>query len=352
MTTKILFFGDMMLGNGYLSYNRGIRNYIRKNQKLPISKEISDLIIRSDLSIVNLEAVISDISEKKNITNQIHRANPEVIKLLKENNINAFCFSNNHISEHGNEAFHSCYRLLLENNLHCFGIKKDNLSILEINDIKYGFLNYSFIEDFLEDVPYCKITNSNYNLIFQDIKAALDRIDFLCLVFHWGEEYSPFPSEEQTNLAKKCIDFGADLIVGHHAHVIQGFEKYKDKYIIYGLGNFIFDMTYIKNTRKSLIAEISINSKKETKLNLHLINVNPKNYFVSLVESFEISDNNNCPFSITKTTLNTKTKNKIKRRNIRQAQNQIYSYFLRNIVRYPIKFTFYHIKKFINRRIS
>jgi poly-gamma-glutamate synthesis protein (capsule biosynthesis protein) len=65
--------------------------------------------------------------------------------------------------------------------------------------------------------------------------------DIIIVSFHWGTEYVPRPGEEQVALAHFCIDHGADLILGHHPHVLQSIEKYRGKFILYSLGNFVFD---------------------------------------------------------------------------------------------------------------
>jgi poly-gamma-glutamate capsule biosynthesis protein CapA/YwtB (metallophosphatase superfamily) len=86
--------------------------------------------------------------------------------------------------------------------------------------------------------------------------------DIKILSFHWGNEYIHHPSLGQRNLAYKCIEAGADIIVGHHPHVIQPYEKYKEGHIFYSLGNFCFDNLQSKQTRTGMIASYIGTSKK------------------------------------------------------------------------------------------
>jgi uncharacterized membrane protein (UPF0127 family) len=91
------------------------------------------------------------------------------------------------------------------------------------------------------------IATINDNLS-ETIKKTKEKVDILIVSFHWGEEYKKIANERQRKLAKIAIDSGADLVIGHHPHVIQDIEKYKDKFIFYSLGNFIFDQNFSKET--------------------------------------------------------------------------------------------------------
>ncbi|MCX6088957.1 MAG: CapA family protein, partial [Candidatus Atribacteria bacterium] len=78
------------------------------------------------------------------------------------------------------------------------------------------------------------------DLVFE-IQQVRKSVDFIIVSFHWGLEYSPLPSLHQIEYAHGCIDAGADLVIGHHPHVIQSIEKYRGKIILYSVGNFVFD---------------------------------------------------------------------------------------------------------------
>jgi poly-gamma-glutamate synthesis protein (capsule biosynthesis protein) len=79
-------------------------------------------------------------------------------------------------------------------------------------------------------------------LIRRDISYAKTKADFVVVQAHWGIEYQGEPSDRQKSLAHQMVDAGADAVVGHHPHVLQGVERYKGKFIIYSLGNFMFDL--------------------------------------------------------------------------------------------------------------
>ena len=106
-------------------------------------------------------------------------------------------------------------------------------------------------------VPYC---HGNETKIKEDIYRIREKVDFIIISLHWGDEYIQKPSLDQIILAKMIIDQGADIILGHHPHVIQGIETYKNKLIAYSLGNFIFDM-WMPKTRESILLQIELNKK-------------------------------------------------------------------------------------------
>jgi len=141
------------------------------------------------------------------------------------------------------------------NNIQTIGAGKNledarKLKIIEIDNQKIGFLGYTDlayvnfadkneIPAAAEDKSGVAPTKEEY--IFEDIKKYKDNCDLLFLSLHWSDEYTHVPKDSQIELAHKIIDAGADGILGHHAHNLQGVEIYKDKPIIYNMGNFIFD---------------------------------------------------------------------------------------------------------------
>jgi poly-gamma-glutamate synthesis protein (capsule biosynthesis protein) len=110
----------------------------------------------------------------------------------------------------------------------------------------------------------------------QEMKS--NNIDIKILSFHWGNEYIHQPSLEQRKLAYKCVEAGVDIIAGHHPHVIQPYEKYKEGHIFYSLGNFCFDNLQSIQTRTGMIASLYWDMQKKMFTNIHLqgIKLSPK----------------------------------------------------------------------------
>jgi poly-gamma-glutamate synthesis protein (capsule biosynthesis protein) len=238
---KILFVGDIMM-------TRSVEARIKSLNKeffFPFLN-ILDYSKSFDYVIANLEGSISDKGTKVG-SKYSFRMKPEVAEALSKANINVVNLANNHIFDYGKIAFEDTLKNLEKNNIKYFGNSYEPL-IIEKEGIKIGFLGFS---DFLKHLEVKEnkigiaVVNDNLSEI---IKKAKEKVDILIVSFHWGEEYKKIANERQRKLAKIAIDSGADLVIGHHPHVIQDIEKYKGKFIFYSLGNFIFDQNFSKET--------------------------------------------------------------------------------------------------------
>lgn len=159
----------------------------------------------------------------------------------------AVCLANNHIMDYGEEAFSKTISYLNTKNIKYFGAGNrgnnfNNPCKLKLNDKNIVIFGYSC--PFTHPVFGTEHTNGSALLeeeeIINDIKKVRDSVDFIVLQLHWGDEEIRYPKPEDVRKARLLVDNGADLIVGHHAHVVQSHEVYKGKNIYYGIGNFIF----------------------------------------------------------------------------------------------------------------
>lgn len=114
------------------------------------------------------------------------------------------------------------------------------LRIFEIENFKIGFLAYTAIGGPPATKNQAGIAKLNEN-IFNEVATAKEKVDLLVVSLHWGIEGSTKPTDDQKKIARKLVEAGTDLLIGHHPHVLQPIEKYKDKLIVYSLGNFVFD---------------------------------------------------------------------------------------------------------------
>jgi len=155
--------------------------------------------------------------------------------------------ANNHIMDYGEEAFKKTLSYLEKNDVGYFGAgnKKNNYNnplVITSEDKKIAFLGYSCPST--HPVFGSEIMNGSaildIDLIIKDINGCKNNVDFIVVNLHWGDEEIIYPKATDVKIAHMIIDAGADLIIGHHAHVIQSIETYKKKKIFYGIGNFIF----------------------------------------------------------------------------------------------------------------
>jgi len=179
-----------------------------------------------DLTIINLEGALSKrgVREDKEYA---FRGLPEYGNILSSSSVEAANLANNHSMDYGSIAYEDTRQTLDEYGVLGFG--KNKYVIKEIKGFKIGLIGTNTLN-------YAERTN--YPKVMEELKSKNPDIIIAC--FHWGEENEATPTQIQKQLAHHAIDNGADLVIGHHPHVIQGIEKYNGKYILYSLGNFCF----------------------------------------------------------------------------------------------------------------
>lgn len=196
----------------------------------------------ADLNVGNLECPITDSQSKE--ANQVMylAAPPQSLDLL--NDFDILSLANNHIRDFGVEGLRDTIAALNEHGFRHFGAGTTPSeaiapTVTEINGMRVAFVGAT---------RYANATQENgggtapdsIGLLKKQIKKLKRDGCFVVLYLHWGYEYVRIPSPRERKIAHRCIDAGADLIVGSHSHIYQGIEKYKGKTIAYSLGNFIF----------------------------------------------------------------------------------------------------------------
>ncbi len=263
-TYTLLFAGDIML-------NRGVEHMVKKHGEdfsfpfLNIREKLQSV----DLLFGNLESMISDKGRKIGSIYSF-RADKDAINALTYAGFDIVSLANNHTFDYDREAFEETMKLLKENNISYTGAgfnKEEAHSptiLLLGEDTKVGFLGYT---EFLYPYAFAKenlsgVTNFSEEQMEIDIKNAKNLTDFLVVTFHYGDEYQKLPNEKQKKWSRMAIDYGADLVIGHHPHVTQPVENYNGKYIAYSLGNFVFDQYFSEETMKGFLLEIKIKGKE------------------------------------------------------------------------------------------
>lgn len=261
--TTIYFVGDMML-------TRGVESSVKKNFNGDYSQLFKNLeeLKKADILFGNLEGPVSD--KGNNVGSKYSfRMNPLILPVLKNVGFDILSFANNHVGDWNVIAFEDTLTKLKKNNILKTGAgfnKKEAVTptIIIKNGVKFGFLGFSDVGpkwiETKENSPGLLLTSdSDFKSI---IKNADKKVDVLIISFHWGEEYKTTHNSRQEDLAYQAIDSGADMIIGHHPHVIQDIGMYKNVPIIYSLGNFIFDQSFSKNTMKGMLFSATFKEKE------------------------------------------------------------------------------------------
>ena len=211
-------------------------------------QNIRDVLLADDLTIVNFEGTLTDStyipSSKKN-NDFLFSAPPEYVEMLTKNGVEAVSLENNHVMDHGEDAYIETQTHLSNAGVVWSG--NGELGVIEVKGIEIAMLSYLCIDRY----------DQLWDKVPADIKAAKEAYPLVIVNFHWGNELMYHPTDNQIKMGRLAVDAGADLVLGHHSHRIQPIEYYNGVYICYSLGNFCFagnskpsDMTsYLFQTR-------------------------------------------------------------------------------------------------------
>jgi len=265
---KLVAVGDIMLSRGVAMQIQG--------QKDPgwLFDHMEEYLQGGDITFGNLEGPITE-GRKIEMPEMVLRADPGVEHALKKAGFDILSLANNHMMDFGAGGLNDTITLLNEAGIKHTGAGNKRMQaytpvFLEAKGVRIAFLAFndpSLLPDSHRlpgDGPGTALLDQV--LAVNAIKEAREKSDFVIVSMHAGTEYMEEPDRLQTRYAYLFIDAGADLIIGHHPHVVQGVEKYKGKYIIYGLGNFVFDQMWSRATREGLVAQIYISPNKPVRV--------------------------------------------------------------------------------------
>jgi poly-gamma-glutamate synthesis protein (capsule biosynthesis protein) len=255
---KICFVGDVFPADMPNNLGNGIASKFFSSEKTTWSNHTKKIIGDADIAICNLESpLILDDQHKP----EIEFAGPKKFsQFLSKAGFHIVSIANNHILEHGESGFVKTMEALTSQNIKIIGLSDQvNFSKIIYHEIKekvIAFVSFSAVPDPKNQDKYAKYSEEAVLKNIRKVKS--NKIDYLVIYLHWGDEYINIPSRRQVESARKFIDQGADIVVGHHPHVIQPFEYYHHGVIFYSLGNFIFDMMWSKNVRMGLVAYVTL----------------------------------------------------------------------------------------------
>lgn len=248
-SVSIGFAGDVSLADNwaimpkYVSRNKGVYGIL--------SEDMVSYMTNLDFMNVNSEFAFSNRGKKMAGKQYTFRANPSNVSIYNDMGVDMVALANNHVYDYGQDAFYDTLTTLKNNNLPYIGagVNKEEAEkayYLVINGYKISFLNatraekYIMTPEAIESSPGVFRCYDTTRLV-ERIKEEKLKSDYVVVIVHWGKETYHTLEQVQVDTGKVYIDSGADLVVGHHAHVLQGMEFYNGKLIAYNLGNFIFN---------------------------------------------------------------------------------------------------------------
>ncbi|RNC69635.1 MAG: CapA family protein [Desulfuromonadales bacterium] len=235
--------------------------------------EVAPILRRSDVSFGNLESVLSTMGSPNPAKRLCLRGNLVFARGLSDAGFTVLSLANNHSFDFGTAAFQDMCSLLERNGIQWVGggmnlAEARKPLVVECKGIKLLFLAYSAADtngynEADDDRP--GVAPFDPALVIEDVTLNRDLADCIIVSLHWGEEFSHYPNPDQRTWARQIIDAGASIVLGHHSHVLQGIERYKEGVIAYNLGSLMMsgpsgDYRYElqDNNRESVILTFTI----------------------------------------------------------------------------------------------
>lgn len=231
MTLTVTFAGDCTLGTDINYENERSFNsrwQAEEGDATYFLRNVADLFGSDDLTVVNMEGALTEGGERAD-KKFAFRGKPEYAKILSSASVEAATLANNHSQDYGQTGYDDTIAALDAEGVQSFGY--DRIAYLDVKGVKVALIGSYFPEDSAE----------NTKEMTDNIAAARAEDAQLVIVYvHWGQEHEYDITEGQQTAGRAAIDAGADLVVGSHPHVVQGWEVYQGRYIVYSLGNFCF----------------------------------------------------------------------------------------------------------------
>ena len=221
--------GDCTLGTDEtFDYDTSLNAYYENYGADYFLQNVKDIFSTDDLTIANFEGTLTDSDEREDKTFAF-KAPASYASILTGGSVEAVNTANNHSHDYGEQSFNDTLAALDDAGIVHFGY--DETAVMDVKGIKVGLVGIYELYDHLEREQQLKDNIA---------KVKADGAQLIVAIFHWGNETETVPDSNQTTLGRIAIDEGADLVCGHHPHVLQGIETYKGKNIVYSLGNFCF----------------------------------------------------------------------------------------------------------------
>lgn len=243
-TTSILITGD-------LAPQGRILELVKENKTKDFFNDFKPHLLSSDINITNLECPFVLEAKKIKKTGPYLKAPIESVNLLIEGRFDVVTLANNHILDYGYDGLKTTIETCEKNDIKTVGAGLDKKTvitplILNKNNKKIGIINIA--EEEFSVIPSGEYGANSFNVLelYKTIKDLKEKVDVIILIAHGGHEFYKYPSPEIVKRYRLLVEFGVDVVVGHHPHCHSGYEKYEDGLIFYSLGNFSFDWPDMK----------------------------------------------------------------------------------------------------------
>lgn len=255
-TSTILFTGDIML-------SRDVARQMRLHDDFLFPfRLIASSTRAADLTIGNLEGPISERGVNQGSIYSF-RDDPRTVAGLSFAGFDAMALANNHIFDWGRTALSDTVSILNDDGIRTMGAGRNEEEanaafVSDVQGTKVAMVSYTdlYPDSFSAhgDVP--GISESSEEAMVAAVRGLREKADVVVVAMHWGEEYEIHSNAHQKRIGRMLIDAGADLVVGTHPHVVQEVEHYKNGWIAYSLGNFVFDQNFSNEVKRGAMVRV------------------------------------------------------------------------------------------------
>lgn len=255
-TVTISAVGDCTLGRNYkMGFEHSWDDCFSRYGAGYFLQNVSEVFGKDDITIANLEGVLSETAPRQEMfyrqkrgkyaeKKYCHLGKPEYLQAMTLGGVDAVSFANNHNIDYGLQGFEDTLDAC--DGHHLPVAYYDNVVRMKVSGINVGIVSI--------DATYCSLDVAE-DYLRNAIADLRTDCSLIVSCMHWGKNYKTSPNEEQRSLGHLCIDLGADMVIGSHAHILQGVERYRGRYIFYSLGNFTYGGRAVPRDVDTMIAQ-------------------------------------------------------------------------------------------------
>lgn len=255
---RIMFVGDINLGEYYTSFGHGPATYLKSGN---VFNAVKGILSQADIVAGNLEAALTthdlDPEEPESV---VLRGSPLHAPLLHDAGFRVLQVANNHTVQHGEKAFDETVTALRAAGISPIGINNEEVTVVKVDGQLIGFLAASDVPDNTDR------RQRSYQRLDDDFimkaKSSVSKVDHLFVMLHWGLEASTTPMEYQRKISTELIEAGARGVIGSHPHLFYEVWREENGVVAPSLGNFVFDLCWDGRLLKSGILDIEISGSE------------------------------------------------------------------------------------------
>ncbi len=250
---RIMFVGDISLGEYYTSFGHGPRTYLENNN---VFEKVQDIFSQADMVVGNLEAPLTNANfDPKEPESMVLRGDPKHASLLYQAGFRVLQVANNHTVQHGQEGFDETVKVLEASGIKAIGLKDQGLTVITVKGESVGFLAASDVPDNTDK------SQTSYQPLDQTfterVLASVDKVDHLFVLLHWGLEASTSPLPYQREYIEELYRAGVRGVIGSHPHLFYEIWRKSNFIAAPSLGDFVFDLGWDERLLQSGILDVS-----------------------------------------------------------------------------------------------